>query len=299
DKEIQQAEGRISQLKHALETAQGELEERRKLLQTRSAELRDAQVFLTAVDDASDSEVVGIVERLNSHIFQAATGIADKFQGRYVRGQDGPLVKPAYHAVEKLNVFTKNLLSALSQVDHTKDATLAQTALQATMALYAQHLCTSCGSCSGAQSTLFQNIYRSVRESEPQSVAGRWRAITWKHFQSLHPRLDEVQQEACAHLAERIVDILALCGVCGTRVAILNDVIVGFSSPLHDVVKLAFYLEKTITERVISRDLVVVVIQADATFDAAGMVDEWSSPKTVVRASAGSVLCTTQLGMTR
>ena len=130
-------------------------------------------------------------------------------------------------------------------------------------------------------------------------MAGRWRAITWKHFQSLHPRLDEVQQEACAHLAERIVDILALCGVCGTRVAILNDVIVGFSSPLHDVVKLAFYLEKTITERVISRDLVVVVIQADATFDAAGMVDEWSSPKTVVRASAGSVLCTTQLGLTR
>ena len=46
-------------------------------------------------------------------------------------------------------------------------------------------------------------------------------------------------------LAERIVDILALCGVCGTRVDILNDVIVGFSNPLHDIVKLAFYLEKT------------------------------------------------------
>lgn len=58
------------------------LTETKKLLDERTTELSAAQVFLTKVDDVSESEVVGMINNLNTLICSASGALSDTWDQR-------------------------------------------------------------------------------------------------------------------------------------------------------------------------------------------------------------------------
>ncbi len=110
------------------------------LLQRRPTELRDAEAYLTLIDDVADSEVVQLVEHLNDQIFQCAALISDapvfSSNGRH----DGKASEAARTRLSQASSLGVYILASLSDVAPGKDSTLVQVALQAGMAEYARRL---------------------------------------------------------------------------------------------------------------------------------------------------------------
>lgn len=137
------AKARIIGLEQSTARLQKDLHATTALLDTRTAELKEAQAFLSSVDNVADSEVQHIIERLNSTIFQTAATIADAptFQ---CEGQKREEVVDK--ALKKLSECSsglpKNFESAIRTIGHG-NSVLIQTAIQAVMASHAIWLATS------------------------------------------------------------------------------------------------------------------------------------------------------------
>ncbi len=110
----------------------------------------------------------------------------------------------------------------------------------------------------------------------------------------------ERQSRGEVELAEKLTDILLICGVPGTRQRLLAEVTSVFSESLHEIVRLALEFQRVTGENIISRDLSADVAKPGRSFDPERMVDEWADPKRHHRVlQSPPVLCTTQLGLLR
>ncbi|KAI8977710.1 hypothetical protein BD414DRAFT_495390 [Trametes punicea] len=297
--ELRQACAKISDLEHELAASKNALQNTASLLETRSAELRDAQAFLTKVDDVSDSEVLNLVEQLNSSVFQTSASIANAFRAGYGRIEEGEGIEQTYATLASSGLVPPDMLSALRCLDHTQDSIVVQTALQGTITSYTRWLCDTWDFRVGDQPSLLQYIYRRMREHEPQSVGGRWRALSRRYTKAVIG-LDETQQIASQILAEHVVTVLLACGVAGAERDILHVVNRRFSRAFSDIAGFALEFQRLTGECVVSRDLIVVTAEAGIAFDASRMIDEWGNPKDMRSSTAaGTVLCTTQLGLVR
>ncbi|KAL7278332.1 hypothetical protein ACG7TL_008308 [Trametes sanguinea] len=136
--ELGQAKDMIAELERKLAASQDDLISTRALLKTKSAELRDAQVFLTRVDDASDGEVVNLIGLLNSSIFQTSANIAAKFQPAYGRTKNRTMRNRYIEHLRSSQLLSRKLLSSLDCLDHHQNPIVVQFALQAIMASVAQ-----------------------------------------------------------------------------------------------------------------------------------------------------------------
>lgn len=136
-------------------------------------------------------------------------------------------------------------------------------------------------------------------DTEPQSVAGRWRALCRTHVKSLLERGEAQMQRLFETLSIVVADILILCGATGTWDSVSEVVVREFETELYEVVNLALRFQWTAGECVVSRDLLVFVADSDATYDPTRMECQNAEPLKVssVRAPPKTVLCTTQLGL--
>ncbi|RPD55190.1 hypothetical protein L226DRAFT_539128 [Lentinus tigrinus ALCF2SS1-7] len=296
---VQQQQSHARQLEHALSLAHRQLRDASVLLETRSAELREAQAYLTKVDDVPDREVQRILENLNSRIFQTAASASDAFQGRYrtARGADAD---QACSELERSSLLSPKLVVAIRSVNHEGDSVLVQTALQAAMVAYTKWLCATWDFRLEDRQSLLEHIYRLIRKCEPQSVAGRWRAMARVHVKQLLPGEVECQTIATDALAEHITNILVACGTTGVPQELLEEVKSAFSDALHEITGLALEFQRVTGERIVSRECFAVVGQNGDMFDPDRMNDEWASPKRTRGAvKPHPVLCTTHLGLVR
>jgi hypothetical protein len=100
---------------------------RTKLLATRTSELKGAQAFLSKADSLSGAEVIGLVETLNSDIYQIGCAVADEFGSGKSTVQEGEL-----HEMEALSrVLGKMMIQMLMSTHRENLALVVQTALQA------------------------------------------------------------------------------------------------------------------------------------------------------------------------
>ncbi|EJF61938.1 hypothetical protein BD309DRAFT_867110, partial [Dichomitus squalens] len=136
-------------------------------------------------------------------------------------------------------------------------------------------------------------------DTEPQSVAGRWRALCRTHVKSLIERGEAQTQRLFQTLSVVIADVLILCGAIGTWDGVLEAVVRDFEAELYEVVNLALRFQWTAGECVISRDFVVYVADSDAIYDPTRMDSDnaelLKAPS--ARAPSRTVLCTTHLGL--
>ncbi|RPD55192.1 hypothetical protein L226DRAFT_562963 [Lentinus tigrinus ALCF2SS1-7] len=294
--EAQRSAARLSELQRAnthLEKERGVIA---AILETRTSELKEAQAFLTKADDVADSELLRMMDALNSKIFQTAASLAEAPQFRYGRKS----VDEVEHAAQKLERdgwLGPHLLSALRSIDHTHDPVLVQTALQAVLTMYVRWLAMSWDLGHYDPEGMLYKLYTVVRQRVPQSVAGRWRALCRESAKVVGGIGDTEAERHARKLARLTGDVLIACGVSGSSDAVYAMVKKAFLSPLHEISERALEFQRITGEDILSCDLITVVVLPDTAFDRARMEDEWADPK--VPSSDGLVLCTTQLGLMR
>ncbi|KAI0656118.1 hypothetical protein C8Q70DRAFT_922319 [Cubamyces menziesii] len=296
-REFHDADIRVKVLQNELTATQASMKSAKAMLDTRSTELREAREFLGTVDDVPDSEVLTLVELLNSQIYQTAASIANSSDIReslQMHPVGGDALSHAQYQLTSSGLLTENLLVALRGFNHSQDTLVIQTALQAIMVGY---LCWACNSWDLEIDSQLKEIYASIRATEPQSVAGKWRALTTRKYAiQSRVRVEERRQKSCIDLTCFIVDALLLCGMSGTHDTIFDTIVARFGHSVLGMLELALEIKETISERITSRDLLVTSAKPEEIFDAARMDDEWSDPKATSSAE-GIVMCSTQLGL--
>ncbi|KAI0704723.1 hypothetical protein C8Q76DRAFT_779067 [Earliella scabrosa] len=285
------SEAHAADLERALAVAQDERRKTAALLETKSAELREAHAYLDRLDDTTDSDVLTIVEKLNSTIFQTAATIADAFQDRYHRKQGVELAEQACARLEASGLLNADLGMALRFAEHGEDCVLVQTALQTVIASYGRWVCATWDFGIGDGASVLH---------EPQSVAGKWRSLSRTHVKAFVASEEGRQAVAEGMLAEHVTDILLACGVHEMPQRLLDEVKGKCSEALHEIVRLALEFQRITGECIVSRDLFVVLAKDGVTFDPDRMTDEWATPRQASRVvDERPVLCTTQLGVVR
>ncbi|PIL34613.1 hypothetical protein GSI_03392 [Ganoderma sinense ZZ0214-1] len=318
---VKHSEATVIQLGLELRRSESERQKTATLLHTRSAELRDAQAYLSKLDDVADAEVLQLVDGINSRIFQTAANIANAFQLRYAEQKDAQVSE---EAVTRLRAFLGDsyLLVALRFIHHAGDPLIVQTALQACMVSWSRWLCVTWDFHMGNPPCLLQHVYQSIRRTgtylqvldiapigrssyidenqERQSVAGRWRALSRMYVKTLRADDAERQRIASNMLVDHITDVLIASGIGMPRQDLREKVENSYADALREVVHQSLEFQWIAGERIVSRDLFVFTALPGEPFNPSHMVDEWANPK---RARHGvdthPVLCTTQLGLVR
>ncbi|KAI0367125.1 hypothetical protein BV20DRAFT_950927 [Pilatotrama ljubarskyi] len=287
------------ELEKALSQTQTEFRNLKTLLDTRTAELKEAQTYLSKVDDVTDSEVVRLVERINSQIFQTAAKIADDCQGYYGMQKESAIAEAAVSRLEKSSLLAPHLPRTLYTKDHSEDPILVQIALQVALSSFLYHLASPWSTSFEKQTAFLHSIYAEMCKHEPQSVFGRWRAMTLTHMRALIPAQSKVVSMACSRLIEHVCDVLLACGVDSSPDEAHCLVKERYGKALKQIIVHVLDFRRIAGERIVSRDLEVVVAGPSEPFAPESMEDEWAHPKHregAVR-STGPVFGTTHLGL--
>ena len=169
---VHQAESHATALHRALSTANDDRRKTVALLEIRTAELHDAQVFLTKVDEVTETEVLHLLNGLNSRIFQTASSITDKFESRFGDQEDSSVAESASSRLIVSQTVTPHVAQALCSVNHETDSILAATALQAAMITYAHWLCSTWDFSSSRDAVTYNMIYAQIKERGKSSSSG-------------------------------------------------------------------------------------------------------------------------------
>jgi hypothetical protein len=132
--------------------------------------------------------------------------------------------------------------------------------------------------------------------TEVQSTSSRWRALTHRHIQELHPRLEEY---AVNDLVETIFrwssDIFIISGCSNPEKAScsLEGLRARFGTQVRRIANAVYKLARITREEIMSTNFEVVAIEHRQDFDMKEMTDAFEDYGT----SIGAVLCTTDLGL--
>lgn len=132
--------------------------------------------------------------------------------------------------------------------------------------------------------------------AEVQSTSSRWRALTHRHIQELHPRLEDF---AVNDLIETIFrwssDIFIISGCSNPQKA--STTVEGlrgrFGTQVRRISNAVYKLAKITREEIMSTNFEVVAVEQGQGFDRKDMSDMFEDYGT----SIGAVLCTTDLGL--
>jgi len=185
----------------------------------------------------------------------------------------------------------------LSSRDHVQDPILVQLALQSCVATcIARAMSTFCFGYAAKPNAVLSQIYSQMYLSEVQSTSSRWRALTHRHIQELHPRLEEF---AVNDLIETIFrwssDIFIISGVSNPQKASCSfeGLRARFGTQVRRIANAVFKLAKITREEIMSTNFDVVAVEHGQSFDRKEMTDAFADYGT----SVGAVLCTTDLGL--
>ncbi|KAI0941760.1 hypothetical protein AcW1_003560 [Taiwanofungus camphoratus] len=268
----------------------------RALLETRTLELQDAQQYLTTTSSLSDSDVLRLIEGLNSQIFQTAARIADSVHfDCSLRVQDSA-AEDANARVGRL--IGPKMIETLKSFQHRDDPVCIQIALQASLVTFSRWIIAAWDF--GYYDELMGSIYMKITKNESQSVSGRWRSITHRSLRSLLLET-HVAARLQKYLAEVIADVLLLSGFHEASNQLHDTITDKYGEQIKIIVKGGLDIHRAIAEDIISCDFEPMNILWGQPFDAEKMDDEYSSGESPEGpcSSCTAVLCTTQLGLRR
>ncbi|PIL34592.1 hypothetical protein GSI_03371 [Ganoderma sinense ZZ0214-1] len=291
---INHLQATLAQYEQELRRTNDELRDTAALLDRRSAELRDAQAYLNHPDDVADSEVLHLVERINSRIYQTAASIADGFQSRYGEQKD---IQGSHEAATRVRrLLDRELFHALNTKDHSGDPMVVQTALQAIMVSLAKWICDKRVR---TWQPFGQDAYVDD-DPEQQSVAGRWRALSRTYVKMFFENHEDLEGTEVLVLVRDITNILLVYGIATAPQDLCTEVGNSYADALREIVHLSLKFQRITGEGIISRDLRILTARSGKPFDPSRMVDEWADPKKARHNdNTHPVLCTTQLGLVR
>ncbi|KAF9444309.1 hypothetical protein P691DRAFT_677828 [Macrolepiota fuliginosa MF-IS2] len=171
-------------------------------------------------------------------------------------------------------------------------------ALKASMAAYTHWIISSWYFENPEDEHLLSEIYARVRETEEQTVSGRWRALTRTHLQ----RMLATEPDLTIYMIDAFVNIILTAGWHNDATALQEYLTQTFGDKVGSVLDRAKRLNKMIGEEIVRCDLEALYIAPDVVFTGgtmevgqlgrrSGSVVEGSMPE--------RVLCTMDLGLVR
>ena len=305
---------KASELQRAADQATKERRDALALLDARTAALKEAEAYLTKVDDIPDAEVIQLVQRLNAQIAKVAETIVSSPAFAFSSSRRAQRVSEGASAVEALKRgewVGPTVLDALRASRDDGPPALLKTALQTGIVTYACWLASSWDLDAFEPAGLLPNLYARIRakgafglvcgdpladacRAEPQSIAGRWRALSRKYVKSLLETGEIQTQRLFDTLAGLVADVLVAAGVEGSRQEVVATLAREFESLLYDITSLALEFQWTAGERIVSRDFTVYTVEIGSAFSAAGMEREAAGKG---RSSSSGIVAMTALGV--
>ncbi|KAF8654167.1 hypothetical protein AX16_003696 [Volvariella volvacea WC 439] len=265
----------IEALRGELKTLRSKYDQTNALLDVRTQELKAAEVFLGKADKVSGADVIGLVQTLNSDIFQTAARLAESFEFRPKNASvnvDGVSLKEVEDAREHITqILGGELVAALSSVEHHEDPVVCQIAFQATMCNYCEWLIAAWSPQNGGQRSdsgrELTFLYNKLRASEDQSVSGRWRALTRRYARDL----SSGEAILGTHLRDAFVDILLVAGSTASSSQIQDTIATKFLADIDAVVQAVQHVNRALGEEITSCDLQVVCIASGKEYNTSTM----------------------------
>ncbi|KZV77360.1 hypothetical protein PENSPDRAFT_747090 [Peniophora sp. CONT] len=281
-------------LRHVLQERDG----LSKLLASRTAELDAAQAFLPGADTITDTHAIGLVQALNYEISQAATVLADSFEGevRHLPISDELSVALA----PSVKIIGKSITKTLSSPGEDHMLSL-QIGLQASLVRFSKIEINrwSFGARSSFAAT-FASIKDAVKDAEPEHIAVRWSALSQKYAQVA---LDgDIEAEDIATLlAQQWADAVSLAGYCGDLTAADTTTLVESraGSQLIDVAKLILELNKVFGQKVLRGWMYCIAARSNEVYDPVTMEMDFQGEDDGRQGEKYRVVGTTALGLQR
>ncbi|KAF8131993.1 hypothetical protein EV363DRAFT_1431287 [Boletus edulis] len=292
-RQLESKDVELKNLRNELQHAQTKRDELTTLLEARTRELKAAQVYLTKADTLSGAEVIALVDAVNVEILQTAAFISDSYD--FVR-QPAHVdeVKEASTRISEL--MGPTLTHLLGSVLHSEDPLLVQIALQGATVEFSRWIIMTWDFDGLQAEQPLAEIYNDIRETEPQAVGGRWRALTRGHAQKVALQETDLHATMVSHISDTLVIILVASGCTKSYEEAYRLFTQKFGERISNIVKMASRLNKAMGEEVTSADLWPTNAIMGDKFDGATM----DNFETQGEDSEGkTILCTTALGLQR
>ncbi|VDC07270.1 unnamed protein product [Peniophora sp. CBMAI 1063] len=290
----------LAERERAAQHACRERDEMAQLLAQRSAELEAAQAFLPRSESVSDSDVVELVEALNYEIMQAATTVAESFDGAH-----RVAVPPETYATElkaKEKAYGPSIARLLLAPSDGDPVLFLRVALQAVLARQAEAYIVRWCYRDLASSNAMRKIMRLVREHESEHVAVRWSELGHRYARAAIDKgitADAITTDISAHWADVLsTGGYALEGDSTYRQSLITS---HASKQLEEVSKLVLELNKVIGQKVTRGWLRCMRVEDGAAFDPNAMEADIQdgTANGQDQTPAYVVLCTSGIGLRR
>lgn len=254
--------------KDEIRRAETQNEETKRRLEEKANELKGAQAFLKHANMLSGADVISLVDRLNSEVYQGAASMADafEFEGTSRRIDDAEWKRAMGAASKTIGGELMQALIAQRRMDKDDyDPILVQYALQTCLTFCCFKICISWAP-EEENSQFLRGVYSEIQKKEDQVVAGRWRALTRAHIRETRNPEAETKQmirELCA--------VLIVAG-CSDK-----ELSTEFEKDLLEITTLAIRVQAAIGESITSMDLEPYILPPGIPFDAARMEEEGGS----------------------
>ncbi|KAK0196203.1 hypothetical protein F5146DRAFT_997661 [Armillaria mellea] len=181
------------------------LQQSDKLSRARAGELQVAQMYLSTADQFSGVEIIQAVEALNEEISGTAATLADIYE-QAERAIDKPATDVPYrHVADILGDTMARFIESNPQYE------VLQVAFSAAICAHAGEMVMAwCLRRDPGKEEGWNEVYDRIRQSEKQSIAGKWRALTQK---AIDPPSKHDETEIQAVLAETLANILTIAGL--------------------------------------------------------------------------------------
>ncbi|KAL0574097.1 hypothetical protein V5O48_007856 [Marasmius crinis-equi] len=287
-----------------LQHLKGNYEALQTLLTQRTKELQDAQTYLISTRSLSEADIIYLVDALNMEIFSAAASIFDTLCFDQFASTIASPSRLQELAEKQLSaVSRKNTMSWLVHRPSGDDLDIImQSALRYLMVNECRDLIQSWSVDGGALNDDLDGVYRKIRRHNPQSVAGRWRAMT--KTQTKCGGYDRLEKNTRSRMIEHI-RALILQWEEELDKAAQAEVQRKIETKVRVVVDRAAQLDRVLGTDVIAEDWEVFGARSGDEFDWSCMEDAFAKPQgsgfggSAANESTGMVICPTGLGLRR
>ncbi|KAI9569156.1 hypothetical protein HD554DRAFT_2093559 [Boletus coccyginus] len=289
--EIKIAHARIANLEQDLSTSVSQNSELQHRNESLARDLEGARLFLNTADKFSDSEVIQILQKLNAELQHTSTSMAEHVVS--VFKLDAVTSDPEQQIM--VDKATESIGSTLVQFLRTtrRDDFIEMHLQIAFQAYLTSYLCriVSSWTLDEGRSAFINVLYERLRETEKQTISGRWRSLTRVYAL---PTCVSEPNSLITPIIAGLSHILLAVGCTTTQSDITAQLSPTFEKKILSAVTLAGRLNQMIGE-VVSGDFEVF-------FHEGRMEDIDDSANDVPRTPGGTpqtVLCTSELGLTK
>ncbi|KAJ7275876.1 hypothetical protein C8J57DRAFT_1714369, partial [Mycena rebaudengoi] len=272
-----------------IEKLQGRVEHQaRNLAETRAL----AYEFGSTANSVSGADIRGMMQGLNSEIFQTAASLSCSLHFRSPPTKF-TCVTPAPELFQRMTRILGPIIVDFILTDQrskTGSSMLVQIALQAALTHWG---CDTINSrLLGGDDTInsfIHELYRGIRHSESSAAAGRWRVMT--QAQLITKAMPNIRKM----LLEQIIDVLVLANWRTAESLNWKALEAEFGQQLDSITQRVVGLNRDIGTKLVSDDLEAGLIPPGCTFHP--LIMEKAYPDDEAERESELVLCTTGLGV--